>query len=221
MAKSQEWWEDVSLRLRSIIPQALSQYQNGQELRAFIQKWENKIINVTWFGYMLDDKIFESHAQAKQQLQKLDKRLKSFLQEYNQLNNHAKLILNIETRNFCDSHTDILIDNINNGLYLAIKKVAQSKVDFQEKGLKVNATRKPIFSLLDALYAAYRDISRNELKISYDQHKDSVSGELYNFLKPFLDIVEPNINQETLKSILKDSIKRYKQLPRHDDFDDL
>lgn len=219
MAKSQEWWEDVSLRLRAVIPQALSQYKSGQELQNFIPKWEDKIINATSFGHMSDNEIFESHAQAKQQLVKLDKKLRNFLQEYNQLNNHAKVILDIETRNFCDLKTDTLIENINNGLYLAINRAEQSKKDFKEKGLKVNATRKPIFSLLDALYGEYIDISGNELKISYDQHKDSVSGELYNFLKPFLDIVEPNINQETLKSILKDSTKRYKQLPQDDGSD--
>ncbi|NCO04457.1 MAG: hypothetical protein GW903_09730 [Alphaproteobacteria bacterium] len=220
MAKSQEWWEDVRPRLIEAIPQALSKYQNAKELQNSIQKWQDIIINATLFGYMFDDEIFETNAQAKQQLQKLDKKLKSFLQEYNQLNNHAKVILDNETRNFCDLKTDTLIDNINNALYLAVNKAEQSKNDFQKRGLKVNTTRKPIFSLLDSLYGAYIDISGKELKVSFDHHKDSVSGDLYKFIKPFLDIVEPHINPETLKSILKDSIKRYKKLP-HDDVDDL
>lgn len=206
-------WQSKRDRLSQVIPEIIGQYYEGEEKERSIEKWKNSIIlSAIWFTE--DESFFETSAQAKRAIEKVNKQYQKFFLEFQKLKPFANIIISTEATSYGQHHIENTIEDLSGILLAAEKKIIDKDNYLKENKLIINKNREAITTLLFKLFDAYIDVSGNDLTIGFDSSNNKVTGELSEFVCPVIQIFDPSKidTPESLKSLLKETIHRYKKL---------
>lgn len=210
-ADKNKYWEDLRTRLSQALHESLAQYLNDDNLKRTFENWDNKII-LSAMSYVISEPILETHAQSAATLRKSLKKYQSFLEQFSKLGWNAELFLDKEASQYGIANLEDQLDNIEDIFKHAYKSAEEKKTKFKEKDLNIQQSNDAFYAVITSMLAVYIEVSGNNLKIGYNPYENTLTGPLYNFLKPVIDVLEPEMNHETLKSRLSKSISRYEQL---------
>lgn len=208
MKVNKENWPEVAIHIEKSLMDFLAQHLEEDQVEIFFEEWRFRLVG-SCMNYFDDKPLFETNKKAKQALDSPRNAFEKFRASVEKLPTFARLQFE---QLLCDCGVtdmeeifkafDTAFDTAENSLGESIVKLKKMKVSESQEELYACET------LILSLLQIYISVTKRPLGISRSSIKGKPRGLLFDFVKPFFVIFEPNLKDETLASRIKTAIKK-------------